>query len=85
MCAIISPKIFTVDLEGSFQKMISDEIGVNIDGKYLNQLQFTNGILLISVSLGELQEILNDLNNESLSVDLKCNGNKIKLAYNCNI
>lgn len=58
---------------------------INTDRENLNCVWFTDNILLISGSLDELQELLNDLNGESLIVGLKVKRNKTNVMFNCNI
>ncbi|GBP27307.1 hypothetical protein EVAR_18778_1 [Eumeta japonica] len=57
-----------VDLDsgvGSFQPNITWEgKGINIDGKYLNNLRFADDIVLFSTSSKQLEEMLTDLTVE---------------------
>lgn len=71
-----SPKLFRGVLESIFWKMNWEGMRVNIKGEYSNNRWFTDNILLISEPLGELQEILNDLNMQSHAVDLKIDSKK---------
>ena len=67
----ISPKLFTACLENIFRKMKWESEGININGEYLNHLQFADDIIIIKEKSEELQEILDDLNRESLKVGQK--------------
>ena len=58
---------------------------INRGGEFLNNLRFVNDIALISESAEELQEMLNDLNRESLKVGLKMNKSKTKVMFNDNV
>lgn len=58
---------------------------INTDRDNLNCVWFTDNSLLICGSLDELQELLNDLNGESLIVGLKMKRNKTNVIFNCNI
>ena len=78
----ISPKLFTACLEGIFRKFSWESKGINVDGEYLNHLRFADDIVLISDNAENLQEMLNDLNKESLKVGLKMNRSKTKVMYN---
>lgn len=60
-------------------------MGVNINGEYFNNLQFSDGILQLSESDDELEKMKNYLNRKSLNVGFTRNKNKTKLMYNCNI
>lgn len=53
---------------------------MNINRQYLNLQGFAGNISLISELLDDLQEILNDLNKESLNVGCKRNINIIKIT-----
>ena len=56
--------------------------GTQINGKYLNNLQFTNNIVLLSESTYELQQMILQLHKESQKVGLKMNKKKIKVVFN---
>ena len=81
----ISPKLFSACLEEVFNKLDWDNKGIRIDGEYLNHLRFADDIVLIAESVEELQEMLNDLNRESLRVGLKMNKSKTKVMFNDNM
>lgn len=62
-----------------------EKMGVNINGEYFNNLQFSDGILLLSESEDKLEKMKNYLNRKSLNVGFTRNKNKRNLMYNCNI
>lgn len=55
----MSPKLFTTLLEYMFKEIEWDKIDININGKKLNHLRFTDDIVLITNSMGEVSEMLN--------------------------
>ena len=81
----ISPKLFTACLEDIFRKFSWETKGVCINGEYLNNLRFADDIVLIAETANDLQEMLSDLNRESLKVGLKMNKRKTKVMFNTNV
>lgn len=75
----ISPKLFTLTLEDIFKKLNWEHLGINIDGKKLNHLRFADDIVLISESEADLQQMISELNSESLVAGLKMNIKKTKI------
>lgn len=65
-------------LKDIFKKHPWDKKGINIDGRYLNHLYFTDNILLINIDLKQLEEMLIDLNAVSEG-GFKINVGKIKV------
>ncbi|XP_050312881.1 uncharacterized protein LOC126747946 [Anthonomus grandis grandis] len=57
----ISPKLFTLALEGVFKTLDWNERGIKIDGKHLSLLRFADDIILFSQNIIELQEMLAEL------------------------
>jgi len=78
----ISPKLFTAALESIFKKLEWSELGVNINGRYLNHLRFADDIVLIAPDLQQLKLMLTELNEESKKVGLKMNWSKTKYMTN---
>ncbi len=78
----ISPKLFTACLEEIFKKSEWDDMGLKIDGEYLNNLTFADDIVLLRNSGENLEIMISDLHRESLKVDLKMNMKKTKIMYN---
>ena len=80
----ISPKLFTACLEEVFKNLEWENVGIKIDGEYLNNLRFADDIVLMSESGEELQMMLGDLNRESRKIGLKMNMGKTKVMFNEN-
>ena len=66
----ISPKLFTATLENN---------GVKIDGGFLSNLRFADDIFLCMETPQELQQMLQELSNESSRMCLKMNIAKTKV------
>ena len=80
----ISPKLFTACLKEVFKNLEWENVGININGEYLNNLRFADDIVLFSESWEELQKMIEDLNRESRNVGLKMNMSKTKIMFNEN-
>src|SRR6202012_779890 len=79
----ISPKLFTTSsLESVFKKLDWNEMGININGKFLNHLRFEDDIILIAADLDQLQTMMNQLHQESSKIGLKMNLSKTKVMTN---
>ena len=78
----ISPKLFSAVLEGVFQKLNWDELGIKINGEYLNHLRFADDIILFASNAEQLQTRMEELSNESSKIGLKMNLSKTKVMYN---
>ncbi|XP_069971241.1 uncharacterized protein [Penaeus vannamei] len=48
-----------------FQNLDWETKGIKIDGDYLSHFRFTDNIVLVANNLQDLQQMLNELNNES--------------------
>lgn len=70
----ISPKLFTLALEEIFKKMNWQQTGLKID-----RLRLADDIVLISKDPEELKEMIQQLNEASISIRLKMNINKTKI------
>ena len=81
----ISPKLFTACLEEIFRKLEWEGKGIKIGDEHLNNLRFADDIVLLSESADELQQLINDLNRESLKVGLKMNKKKTKVMFNSRV
>jgi len=78
----ISPKLFTSCLETIFKKFDWSEMGININGKFLNNLRFADDIVLIATSMEQIETMLLQLNDESRKIGLKMNMSKTKVMTN---
>ena len=77
-----SQKLFTACFEGVFKKFSWESKGISIDEEHLTHLRFSGDIILISNNAEHFQEMLNDLNRESLKVGLKMHKGKTRVMSN---
>ena len=75
----ISPKLFTAALESIFPRLTWKTRGVKIDGKYLSHLSFADDILICANTPHELQQIQQELADESENQGLKMKKSKTKV------
>src|SRR6202012_1936086 len=78
----ISPKLFTTSLESVFKKLEWNEMGININGNFLNHLRFADDTILIAADRDQLQTMMNQLHQESSEIGLKMNLSKTKVMTN---
>ena len=75
----ISPKLFTATLESIFRRLNWENQGVKIDGEFLSHLRFADDIFLCTETPQELQQMLQELSDESRQMGLKMNITKTKV------
>ena len=75
----ISPKLFTATLESIFRRLNWEHKGVKIDGEFLSNLRFADDIFLCTETPQELQQMLQELSDESRRMGLKMNIAKTKV------
>ena len=75
----ISPKLFTATLESVFRRLNWENKGVKIDGEFLSNLRFADDIFLCTETPQELQQMLQELSDESRRMGLKMNIAKTKV------
>ena len=75
----ISPKLFTATLESIFRRLNWENKGVKIDGEFLSTLRFADDIFLCTETPQELQQMLQELSDESRRMGLKMNITKTKV------
>ena len=75
----ISPKLFTATLESIFRRLNWEHKGVKIDGEFLSNLRFADDIFLCTETPQELQQMLQELSDESRRMGLKMNTTKTKV------
>ena len=75
----ISPKLFTATLESIFRRLNWENMGVKIDGEFLSNLRFADDIFLCTETPQELQQMLQELSDESRRMGLKMNITKTKV------
>ena len=61
----ISPKLFTATLESIFRRLNLENKGMKIDGEFLSNLRFADDIFLCTETPQELQQMLQELSDES--------------------
>ena len=76
----ISPKLFTATLESIFRRLNWENKGVKIDGEFLSNLRFADDIFLSTEPPQELQQMLQELSDESRRMGLKMNITKTKVT-----
>ena len=75
----ISPKLFTATLESIFRRLNWENKGVKIDGEFLSNLRFADDIFLCTETPQELQQMLQEISDESRRMSLKMNIAKTKV------
>ena len=75
----ISPKLFTATLQSIFRRFNWENKGVKIDGEFLANLRFADDIFLCIETPQELQQMLQELSDESRRMGLKRNIAKTKV------
>ena len=75
----ISPKLFTATLESIFRRLNWENKGVKIDGEFLSNFRFADDIFLCTETPQELQQMLQELSDESRRMGLKMNIAKTKV------
>ena len=75
----ISPKLFTATLESVFRRLNWENKGVKIDGQFLSNLCFAVDIFLCTETPQELQQMLQELSDESRRMGLRMNIAKTKV------
>ena len=75
----ISPKLFTATLVSIFRRLNWEHKGVKIDGEFLSNLRFADDIFLCTETPQELQQMLQELSDESRRMGLKMNIAKTKV------
>ena len=75
----ISPKLFTATLDSIFRRLNWEHKGVKIDGEFLSNLRFADDIFLCTETPQELQQMLQELSDESRRMGLKMNIAKTKV------
>lgn len=78
----ISPKLFNAGLEEVFKRLQWDTVGLRVNGENISHLRFADDIVLISSDPVELQEMINQLNEESNKLGMKMNMKKTKVMFN---
>lgn len=82
---VASPKLFIGLLELMMNELNWEGKGLNINGRWLNQLEFADDIVVISKNKEEAQEMLNELGRVGKTYGLKVNTNKCRVMCIGNI
>ena len=75
----ISTKLFTAALESIFRRLTLETRGLKIDGEYLSHLRFADDILICANTPRDVQQLLQELADESDNQGLKINMSKTKV------
>ena len=75
----ISPKLFTATLESIFRRLIWENKGVKVDGEFLSNLHFADDIFLCTEIPQELQQMLQEVSDDSRRMGIKMNIAKTKV------
>ena len=75
----ISPKLFTATLESIFRRLNWENKGLKLDGEFLSNLRFADAIFLCTETPQEVQQMLQELSDESRRMGLKMNITKTKV------
>jgi Reverse transcriptase (RNA-dependent DNA polymerase) len=78
----MSPKLFNAALEFVFRQLKWEKLGLNINGRMLNNLRYADDIVLFSESKDELIKMIHDLKQTSKPLGLKINEDKTKIINN---
>ncbi len=71
--------LFTATLESIFRRLNWENKGVKIDGEFLSNLRFADDIFLCTETPQELQQMLQELSDESRQMGIKINITKTKV------
>lgn len=78
----ISPKLFSAVLEVIFRNLEWDDCGLNINGEKLNHLRFADDLILFSECPKALEQMLQQLSDQSSKAGLSMNTTKTKIMSN---
>ncbi|CAF2142901.1 unnamed protein product [Rotaria magnacalcarata] len=78
----MSPMLFVTCLEDIFRRLNWEEKGIKICGEHLSNLKFADDIILFANDLDALQQMMEELQNESEKAGLKINIDKTKIMIN---
>ncbi|CAH2096957.1 unnamed protein product [Euphydryas editha] len=78
----ISPKLFSAALEIIFRNLQWDHEGLNINGVKLNHLRFADDLILFSECPKQLEQMLQQLSDQSAKAGLTMNTAKTKIMTN---
>lgn len=75
---MVSPQLHFQEI---FKKLNWSNKGIKVGSEYQSDLQFTDDIVLFSITIGRLKTVIKELDRESLQVGLKMNKKK-KVMFN---
>ncbi|CAH2103521.1 unnamed protein product [Euphydryas editha] len=81
----LSPRIFIAVLEHVMSGLNWNQMGLNIEGKYLSHLRFADDIVLMSECSKKLEYMISTLREASRKVGLEINLNKTKIITNSKV
>jgi Reverse transcriptase (RNA-dependent DNA polymerase) len=77
---ILSPLLFNLYSESIFNETLEEETaGVVINGQTVNNLRYADDTVMLTTNLGDMQHLLDKLNNKCNEYGLKINFKKTKL------
>jgi hypothetical protein len=79
---VISLKLFTNVMEDMSKTLNWKGRGININGEYILHLRFADDIIIMAGTMQDLQQMLNDLADSSVSIGLRMNLDKTKVMFN---
>jgi hypothetical protein len=79
---VISPKLFTNAMEDMSKTLNWKGRGFYINSEYISHLRFADDIVIMAGMMQDLQLMLNDLADSSVSIGLRMNLNKTKVMFN---
>ncbi|VDO62126.1 unnamed protein product [Heligmosomoides polygyrus] len=72
-----SQAIHTAALQDAMKDLNWDDKGCLVNGKRISNLRFADNIVLISTSMAEVEEMLNELNVAGMKIGLDMNMSKL--------
>ncbi|WKY04192.1 hypothetical protein Q1695_005292 [Nippostrongylus brasiliensis] len=78
----ISPKLFTAALQWVMKSLDWDEMGIRVDGKFLPNLRFADGIVIFAKSTTEAETMLRELDEAGRKIGLHINRKKTQFMKN---
>uniref|UniRef100_A0A7I4Z4A6 Reverse transcriptase domain-containing protein n=1 Tax=Haemonchus contortus TaxID=6289 RepID=A0A7I4Z4A6_HAECO len=78
----ISPKFFSAALENAMRHLEWEDLVVKVDGRYLHNLRFADGIVLITLNIEQAERMLAEFDKPCGNIGLRLNLTKTMLMKN---